>query len=357
MWKTGEQSCVRYSFFCLRDDSCGKSLWPCSIVVPVSDASNVRRRWVGTSHNNNLIHSNLQGVVCTFQRIVYVRCVFLKIGSVDTVKEKFAADVFVQAKWREVALDTKSVVVSQPFPKHGDTFINGKENQWFFKSKNLSLKSTKAVFVWLQNEEVEFEDFDKYWNPKLYIENTMGEFKESVWYVVSHKAGKMCDTSFLWDDYSRNASGHARYCFIISYCSSWQVKRQFTRDGELKAASTKGWNWINIRLIRRWTLNYVCFSTQGLSPVSANRLWKFLFLLSLEKDQSEIQRRTSQAAPVEDRDFSWCWNTLHDCDVDFQDLTVTATTELGETEVNLLPDESEISTVNVQVKKAASKRL
>ena len=32
-----------------------------------------------------------------------------------------------------------------------------------------------------------------------------------------------------------------------------------------------------------------------------------------------------------------------------QDLTVTATTELGEHEINLLPDESEISTVNVQV--------
>ena len=32
-----------------------------------------------------------------------------------------------------------------------------------------------------------------------------------------------------------------------------------------------------------------------------------------------------------------------------QDLTVTATTELGEHEIKLLPDESEISTVNVQV--------
>ena len=44
--------------------------------------------------------------------IVHVRCVFLKIGSVDTVNEKFAADVFVQAKWREGALDAKSMAVS-----------------------------------------------------------------------------------------------------------------------------------------------------------------------------------------------------------------------------------------------------
>ena len=39
----------------------------------------------------------------------------------------------------------------------------------------------------------------------------------------------------------------------------------------------------------------------------------------------------------------------HFCIICLQDLTVTATTELGEHEINLLPDESEISTVNVQV--------
>ncbi len=39
-----------------------------------------------------------------------------------------------------------------------------------------------------QNGEVELNEFEKYWNPKLYIENTMGEFKESVWYVVSYNA-------------------------------------------------------------------------------------------------------------------------------------------------------------------------
>nr|KAG5692699.1 hypothetical protein BaRGS_008562 [Batillaria attramentaria] len=36
---------------------------------------------------------------------VFVRVVFLKIGEIDTLKEQFRAEVFVQARWREPALD------------------------------------------------------------------------------------------------------------------------------------------------------------------------------------------------------------------------------------------------------------
>lgn len=37
---------------------------------------------------------------------VHIRAVFMKIGEVDTVKEKFDADLFVQSRWREPALDS-----------------------------------------------------------------------------------------------------------------------------------------------------------------------------------------------------------------------------------------------------------
>jgi len=37
--------------------------------------------------------------------IIYLRVVFLKIGDVDTVKENYKADMFIQAKWREPTLD------------------------------------------------------------------------------------------------------------------------------------------------------------------------------------------------------------------------------------------------------------
>ena len=36
---------------------------------------------------------------------VYMRVIFLKIGEIDTMKENFMADAFIQARWREPALD------------------------------------------------------------------------------------------------------------------------------------------------------------------------------------------------------------------------------------------------------------
>ncbi len=44
---------------------------------------------------------------------VYIRVVFLKLGEIDTLKENFAADAFIQARWREPALDGKQDWVRQ----------------------------------------------------------------------------------------------------------------------------------------------------------------------------------------------------------------------------------------------------
>ena len=41
----------------------------------------------------------------TWQVAVQIRIVFLKIGEIDTLREKYTADVFIQAKWREPAFD------------------------------------------------------------------------------------------------------------------------------------------------------------------------------------------------------------------------------------------------------------
>ena len=38
--------------------------------------------------------------------------VFLKLGEIDTMKENFAADAFVQAKWREPLFDGHLEIVS-----------------------------------------------------------------------------------------------------------------------------------------------------------------------------------------------------------------------------------------------------
>ena len=36
---------------------------------------------------------------------MYARVVFLKLGEIDTIHEKFNADAFIETRWREPALD------------------------------------------------------------------------------------------------------------------------------------------------------------------------------------------------------------------------------------------------------------
>ena len=42
--------------------------------------------------------------------LVDVRVVFLKVGEIDTVCERFSADAFIQAKWREPTMDGEATV-------------------------------------------------------------------------------------------------------------------------------------------------------------------------------------------------------------------------------------------------------
>ncbi|BHF65114.1 hypothetical protein SprV_0200812300 [Sparganum proliferum] len=74
-----------------------------------------------------------------FPVIVEVRVVFLKIGEIDTLKEYYQADVFLQAKWREPKLDGKS------------------------------------------QEYLSRTDLDLYWNPLCYVDNILSETKEVRW--------------------------------------------------------------------------------------------------------------------------------------------------------------------------------
>ena len=41
---------------------------------------------------------------------VVLKIVFLKLGEIDTLHDCFGADVYIQAKWREPALDGKRTV-------------------------------------------------------------------------------------------------------------------------------------------------------------------------------------------------------------------------------------------------------
>jgi hypothetical protein len=52
-------------------------------------------------------------IVGVRQKTVYIRVVFMKLGEIDTVKESFTADVFIQARWREPALDGRDKAEKQ----------------------------------------------------------------------------------------------------------------------------------------------------------------------------------------------------------------------------------------------------
>ncbi|XP_064598221.1 cys-loop ligand-gated ion channel-like isoform X2 [Liolophura sinensis] len=79
------------------------------------------------------------------QKIRVEICVqFAKVGEIDTLKEQYAADVVIKAKWREPALDGQTITTADAI------------------------------------------DWKKYWNPKIYIENTIGDPKEKISYRVLH---------------------------------------------------------------------------------------------------------------------------------------------------------------------------
>ncbi|CAH8469395.1 unnamed protein product [Schistosoma turkestanicum] len=73
---------------------------------------------------------------------VEVRVVFLKIGEIDTLKELYYADAFLQAKWREPKLDGHTA------------------------------------------EELSITELEQYWNPLLYIDNILNETKDTQWIMA-----------------------------------------------------------------------------------------------------------------------------------------------------------------------------
>lgn len=71
--------------------------------------------------------------------VVEIRAVFLKIGDIDTLNEKFYAEAFIEAKWIDPSLDYSSLS---------------------------PLKYNPVT----------------HWNPKIYVVNSLGEMKQQVWY-------------------------------------------------------------------------------------------------------------------------------------------------------------------------------
>ncbi|KAH3838170.1 gamma-aminobutyric acid receptor subunit gamma-3-like [Dreissena polymorpha] len=91
-------------------------------------------------HNKTPIHSYQADKTEVRQKtLVFVTVVYLKIGDIDTIKENFEAEVFIQAKWREPLLD---------------------------------------------HIEKKVTNFKHFWNPELIMQNTLDEPKARVWHEV-----------------------------------------------------------------------------------------------------------------------------------------------------------------------------
>lgn len=86
------------------------------------------------------------------QKVVYIQVVFIKLGEIDTVKETFSADVFVQARWREPTFD-------------GDH----------------TARTTDPRTI----------DWSQYWNPMIYVDNrkVVGDWKETIGHTVLYDVG------------------------------------------------------------------------------------------------------------------------------------------------------------------------
>ncbi|XP_071107907.1 cys-loop ligand-gated ion channel-like [Haliotis cracherodii] len=81
-----------------------------------------------------------------FIRHVSLKIVFLKISNIDTIKEEYSADIFLSARWREPALDRTN-------------------------------KETKKI------------NWESYFDPKLNIQNNIGELKQTTWRELQTEAG------------------------------------------------------------------------------------------------------------------------------------------------------------------------
>ena len=78
----------------------------------------------------------------SLQVVVELRVVFLKIGEIDTLKEQYSADTFIQAKWREPNLDGKPLEV-------GLVIYNNIKPTPMNHEKCQTLRD-KAALLWIQ---------------------------------------------------------------------------------------------------------------------------------------------------------------------------------------------------------------
>lgn len=103
------------------------------------------------------------------KRKAYIKVVFLKVGEIDTLKEFFVADVFVQIRWREPSLDKPAT-----------------EGQRMKQVLTGALKSLTQNYIEISKTKSKKFQYENYWDPKIVFQNVLSESKHSEWKVMRH---------------------------------------------------------------------------------------------------------------------------------------------------------------------------
>ena len=106
-------------------------------------------------NNKNIKTLKASPVVFHKPREVEIRVIFLRIGDIDTLNEKFFSEILIEAKWEEPKLVNE------------------------FSSTNAPGNAFKSY-----SEEKELTSANKYWNPQIYIENALNDPQQTMYYKL-----------------------------------------------------------------------------------------------------------------------------------------------------------------------------
>jgi hypothetical protein len=95
----------------------------------------------------------------TNTRIVRIRLVFIHIGDIDTLNEKYQADIYFEARWSEQRMNLNT----------------------------LHLTPQQQTQLLYDNQSVRINDLNSstHWSPQLFIENAIGQIGEQdKWFTI-----------------------------------------------------------------------------------------------------------------------------------------------------------------------------
>ena len=100
-------------------------------------------------------------------REIEIRVIFLRIGDIDTLNEKFFAEVLIESKWQE--------------PRLVSEFTDCGYNSTMTSS--VGLGGTLAAKSSIEEHELT-SNANKFWNPQIYIENALNDPQQTLYYKV-----------------------------------------------------------------------------------------------------------------------------------------------------------------------------